>query len=54
MAHRKLKGKSIIYYVTEANYSECLYMLKESDMFQFGPLFRVHQSSNQIRANGEY
>ena len=42
-----------VYNVTEANYSECLSMLKESDVFQFGPLFQVHQSSNQNRANGE-
>ena len=48
----KQKNASI-YNVTERNYSECLSMLKESDVFQFGPLFQVHQSNNPNGANGE-
>ena len=48
----KQKSASI-YNVTERNCIECLSMLKESDVFQFRPLFQVHQSSNPSRANGE-
>ena len=48
----KQKSASI-YNVTERNYAECLSMLTESHVFQFGPLFQVHQSSNISRANGE-
>ena len=39
--------------VTERNYDECLSILTESDVLQFGPLFQMHQSSNISRANGE-
>ena len=42
-----------VYNVTKGNYAECLFMLKESDVFQFKPLFQVHQSNNLSRANGE-
>ena len=42
-----------IYDVTESNCSECLSMLKESDVFQFGPVFQLHQSSYPSKANGE-
>ena len=48
----KQKSASI-YNVTERNCVECLSMLKESDVFQFRPLFQVHQSRNPSRANGE-
>ena len=42
-----------IYDVTESNCSGCLSMLKESDVFQFGPVFQLHQSNYHNRANGE-
>ena len=42
-----------IYDVTEGNCFECLSMLKKSDVFQFGPLFQLHWSSQSSRANGE-
>ena len=43
-----------IYDVTESNCSECLSMLKKSDVFQFGPLFQHHQRSHPNKANGEF
>ena len=42
-----------IYDVTESNCSECLSMLKKSDVFEFGPLFQHYLSSHPNRANGE-
>ena len=47
------QNDAFIYDVTEGNCSECFSMLNESDVFQFKSRFRLHQSSDRSRADGE-